>query len=564
MKTSLVCLCVLLSCIFVAGNVQNSFFPGRSGDILIASSENKADASMYIHNVATPYNGKDILDFYVADLLSHLLGITPLSSSTDRSTFPQIDLFKRPKANLLIAVDATEAGFETLAQGKKIQITATSVVKDSIAALTTISTGATPSAHGIVGRSWLNSAGLREQAYVDAGQPALVGFADILSQTFKGTPLTVSISADYQMAAALAAHVSTFRNKPTSNNFAYFWNQRTASVDSLSFFGRLEREFALTQTEIVALLPKIFEEVSVKEQLVTVKIGSSPVTFNLADKEDSLFFTELAMIVNFANNMKANSFFASLTADKFPDFFAVSISTLKGIKAKSTPAHYAAAVKLVESALALFIRSFEESYGKEVAIEVVFLGSFASPLSSEIISTTNIVLEHDLITEKVQEEYLPSLHLKSYLPISQRSIDCAALRRSLVDFPVQVYCPENHQLARGLMDEDYSYDYSYGGSDSGSDSAPASGSGSGSNSSSASASASGSGSNSSSDSGSGSGSFPVNNNNSTVALTADELTAFQVIFLMFFVLISAVIAAIIAVCTISTGSDTILVTPAKK
>jgi hypothetical protein len=564
--------------------VDQSFFQGRSGDILIASSEvgileiqtpssfpnflpfqNKADASLYLHNVASSFNGNDILDFSIADLIAHLIGSTPLSSSTDRSSFPQIDLFKRPKANLLIAIDAVDTEFESLAQGKKIQITPTSVPKDSLAALTTISTGATPAAHGIVGRTWMNDAGLKERAFVDAAQPALVSFADILSQTFRGIPLTVSISADYQMAAALTAHMTTFKNKPTANNFAYYYNQRTAAVDSITFFGRLEKEFFLTKAIIMQLIPKLSEGISIKEQIITVKIGSTSATFNLAEEEDFLFFAELVMIYNFGSHLKTNSFFASLAADRFPDSFAVAVSSLKSIKAKSSQ-QYVAAARLADNILSSFITSFEEAYGNEGVVEVVFLGTSISPLSSEVISTTTILLEHDLVSEKLDEELLPSVHFKPYLPLIQRNTHCVALARALTDFPVRVYCPERAtRFARGLL-ADYCYDDPCPpeGTDSDSASTPDPDSDSDSDSASASASASASSSTAASASGSESGSANFNNTGYYVNLTADELTYFQVIFLMIFVLLAAVIAAIIAVCTISTGGDTIITVTAPK
>lgn len=304
---------------------------------------------------------------------------------------------------------------------------------------------------------------------------------------------------------------------------------------------------------------KVFADITIREQIVSVK-GSS-VTFNLAEQEDLQFFTELAMIANFGKELAANEVFSALVADSTPDFFAVALSTLKGIKAKYTVSsqQYAVAARLADSVLSSFILSFEEAYSKEGAIEVVFLGTPAA-LPSDVVSTTNIVLERDLVSEKVDEEFLPNVYLKSFLTPAERSSDCASLTRSLADFAVKVYCADKARVARDLLDDDDDCPFAgegdcddFDASASGSGSASASSSGSagsasGSGSASSGSASSSSGSGSASDSGSGSGYIPPTNG-TFVQLSQDGLTSFQIIFLMFFVLIAAVIAAVSAVCS---------------
>jgi len=87
------------------------------------------------------------------------MGTTPLSENTNRAAFPKTNFFKKPNANLLVVVDSTDAAFESTRVGSRVEVIPSSLPSDKIASLANIATGATPSAHGIVGKSWLNLAG---------------------------------------------------------------------------------------------------------------------------------------------------------------------------------------------------------------------------------------------------------------------------------------------------------------------------------------------------------------------------------------------------------------------
>lgn len=520
MKSSLLFFCLLL-CTFVVAKVVppttlNAYYDGRSGDILIApNSENlKTDASLYLHNVA-PYNGNDISETSIAELISHLMGTTPLSANTNRAAFPKTDLFKKPKANLLVVVDATDASFENTRVGSRIEIIPSSLPSDKIASLANIATGSTPSAHGIVGKSWLNPSGERETAYVAGAQPAVVSYADIISQTFNGVSLTVSVSGDFQMASALAAHRSTFHTKPSWNNYAYFWDSRTQNVESIALAGRLCHSSVNTVVESLRNLEENGITLTQQGDEITVRTSTGSAVFTLSEIEDLRFFVEMGMISSLPEHLQSATV-SHLVTDEIPDFFAVSISTLQAIKNKYSVEKYNVAAKLADALISKLVTQLETIYEKSLVAEFVFLGSPIASLSAEIISTTNLLLEHDLVSEKVDEELLPNIYLKSYITTSQRNVDCAALSRSLADFDVVIYCPERtyspsvHHAVRALFE-------------------------------------------------SNSTNNGTNNGTTGVNLTTDQLTAFQIIFWLIPTLAIAVFFAIYAVCTISTGKDTILV-----
>eukprot|EP01102_Stenamoeba_stenopodia_P003486 TRINITY_DN1353_c0_g1_i1.p1 TRINITY_DN1353_c0_g1~~TRINITY_DN1353_c0_g1_i1.p1 ORF type:complete len:526 (+),score=124.88 TRINITY_DN1353_c0_g1_i1:191-1768(+) len=517
MKTPILFFCLLLCSLVVAKVVPpttlNAYYEGRSGDILITpNAENlKNDASLYLYNAA-PYNSKEIADSSIAELISHLMGTTPLSANTNRAAFPKTDFFKKPKANLLVVVDSNDASFEKTRVGSRIEVTPSSLTSDKISSLATIATGSTPSAHGIVGRTWMNLAGVVETAYVANAQPAIVSYADIISQTFEGVSLTVSISGDFQMASALAAHKSTLHSKPSWNNFAYFWDSRTQSVESLSVAGRLGQFSRNTVVDGLRHLEENGFTFTQQGEEVVIRSSSGSAVFTLSEIEDLRFLVELGMISSLPQHLQS-AVVSHLVADEIPDFFAVSISTLQAIKNKYPVEKYNAAVQLADAVISKIVSQLESAYKSSFVAEVVFLGSSVAPLSAEVISTTNLLLEHDLVSEKVDEELLPNIYLKSYITTSQRNADCAALTRSLADFDVVIYCPERtytpmmHHSVRALFESNSTN----------------------------------------------------NNTNNTVQLTTDQLTSFQIIFWLIPILGLAVFFSIYAVCTISTGKDTILV-----
>jgi predicted AlkP superfamily pyrophosphatase or phosphodiesterase len=107
--------------------------------------------------------------------------------------------------------------------GKRMNIARVGYPQDNIATLATLVTGQTPSVHGIVNKEWFSSNGAMK-AYRSKALPQSASFVDIVSQAFEGKSLTVSGSADYQMAAALGAHQYLRAQNPSWNNYASSWS----------------------------------------------------------------------------------------------------------------------------------------------------------------------------------------------------------------------------------------------------------------------------------------------------------------------------------------------------
>lgn len=354
-----------------------SFFVLAASQKISEGGNTKSNSALYIHFADDEYHNSQIADTSIADLISHLIGSTPLSATTDRSAFPKTNIFNKPKANLLVVFDGEDSEFSIT--GKRIEINP-SVASDSIAAITNIATGATPYAHGIIGKFWKSLKGETEFAYSGRAQPHLVGLADIVSQTSNGRSLTVSASADGQMARALAAHSTTFQQKPYWNNHLFYCNTRSMSIAS-------QNEQILSKEEVLAKIATL-EGVEVNGDEVSV----GNFVFNLAEDADLMFFTELVLIKN-VEAFVQQPYYRSLTADENLDSFAIAISTLRALKTKYSASQYGAAVSLVQSLIASLEKTLSATYNNNFVAEIVFLGSPSSSVTIKIEEVTNHIKE---------------------------------------------------------------------------------------------------------------------------------------------------------------------------
>jgi len=94
--------------------------------------------------------------------------------------------------------------------------------QDTIASLTTLITGHSPSTHGIVNRIWDSIEGVKS-AYSAEGKMKIFNVNDQISQSFEGQPLIISASANLQMASALGVNPKS----TLGNNFALYWMNRS-------------------------------------------------------------------------------------------------------------------------------------------------------------------------------------------------------------------------------------------------------------------------------------------------------------------------------------------------
>jgi len=191
----------------------------------------------------------------VVDLLTHVTGLAPTHVGTDRSQFPQVDLFSTPAVNFLVALEAVtpemleEARTVFLGAGEDAQ--RTNIIKeaypnDSLATLTNILTGEEPSTHGIVGHSWKVGRSVSILAYSENGNCLYPKILDRVAVASEGDARIVSVSSSKQMAAALGMHTELKGDHPEWNAESLYFSKERGLVDL--YTDRVVADLALIRT----------------------------------------------------------------------------------------------------------------------------------------------------------------------------------------------------------------------------------------------------------------------------------------------------------------------------
>jgi len=182
-------------------------------------------------------------------------GLAPTHVGTDRSQFPQVDLFSTPAVNFLVALEAVtpemleEARTVFLGAGEDAQ--RTNIIKeaypnDSLATLTNILTGEEPSTHGIVGHSWKVGRSVSILAYSENGNCLYPKILDRVAVASEGDARIVSVSSSKQMAAALGMHTELKGDHPEWNAESLYFSKERGLVDL--YTDRVVADLALIRT----------------------------------------------------------------------------------------------------------------------------------------------------------------------------------------------------------------------------------------------------------------------------------------------------------------------------
>merc|ERR1712130_29170 len=190
--------------------------------VLVSFSVATKDDSFLLLRGASQHSLSNIRDTQVVDLLTHLTGLAPAHVGTDRSQFPQVDLFSSPAVNFLVALEAVtpemleNARTVFLGAGDDAQrttITKEAYPNDSLTTLTNILTGEEPSTHGIMGHSWKVGQSVSVLAYSDNGNCLYPKILDRVAVASEGDARIVSVSSSKQMAAALGMHTELYADR---------------------------------------------------------------------------------------------------------------------------------------------------------------------------------------------------------------------------------------------------------------------------------------------------------------------------------------------------------------
>eukprot|EP01100_Stratorugosa_tubuloviscum_P010441 TRINITY_DN447_c1_g1_i1.p1 TRINITY_DN447_c1_g1~~TRINITY_DN447_c1_g1_i1.p1 ORF type:complete len:448 (+),score=199.70 TRINITY_DN447_c1_g1_i1:126-1469(+) len=323
---------------------------------------------------------KQLKDFEFANLISHILGSLPQTSSQNsRNGFPNIDPFNKPKVNLLLVSDS-------LPQDSSDSIDIMTTQQDSIAMLTSMFTGTNSEKHQIYAKNWENNKGNIKQAFSFRYQPATSSIVDLLSQLYKGRSLIFSASSDYQLAAVSSPHFLTSLQYSKWNNFAYYYNENTHQISTLIPFARSDARMLLNDQQILEELSHYISQfsgcsVDKENKLLKLEFAQQIVELNLNDKAVWKYAVDIVLALRTLDLVSGE--YKSLLFDDYSDFIAISFSSLNQIKEDfgESSSIYQSVVAFTEMIFEKIESEIKSICGREsVAIESLYLKKrFISP-----------------------------------------------------------------------------------------------------------------------------------------------------------------------------------------
>jgi len=448
--------CVLAVCAQLPASVNNGFFEGRSGDLLLKPNTVKDDSYLVFlgdNKVVVPKKELNLPETRVADLLSHLMGTAPLTPNVDRADFPKKGFFNNPKANLMFVLDSTMPGSELVLKHK---IESEAYPDDSLAALTSILTGATPSQHGIIAEAWLDREKGDKVTAFESWAPSQSGsrsatLQDIFGLAFGGRSLTLSFSSKLQMARALSA--KPFLLKTSSPNHGFFWSGK--GFDSVY---AEKSEFSANSQQLMEVLTRLQNAPVAlnKERTALVVEGTEGQTeLTLTAEEVMKFAAEVAYSLHLVELLSANDKLSALVSDDVPDFFTIGFSTLKDLQSKygKASAEMKAVSVVVNYVMSTVVSKLSALYQGRLLAEAIFLGSneeVASANQQQLLEKTRSTLVSQLADEEHLADYYPSVYLNEELSLEQKDEACSFLRQVLDAASVEVFCLPHPSHFRSL------------------------------------------------------------------------------------------------------------------
>eukprot|EP01112_Ceratiomyxa_fruticulosa_P014199 TRINITY_DN4049_c0_g3_i1.p1 TRINITY_DN4049_c0_g3~~TRINITY_DN4049_c0_g3_i1.p1 ORF type:complete len:528 (+),score=127.32 TRINITY_DN4049_c0_g3_i1:1403-2986(+) len=422
-----------------AQNVKYTNFPERGADIIIHPKEHTRDDSMIVligESFSTTSLEK-IEDINVAPLISHTMGLMAMGTSSNKQGFPQVSLFDYPKVNLLFTVDGVGSDFlsqnpSTASFKDKITLPlfTSTFPASTLTSLTSISTGTSPSEHGIVGDSWItydNKNVAPHSSFETSSVSA--NFADVLSQISQGKSLTLSGSANPNMAATFAPHNIIKQSFPTANTFTCTLSNSCVSEGELT--DEKVRK-AVTEQSFLAFIgvSSLYNE------------DGTPI-FDLDSKNvDNTLVSELYLLYSLSNGISKDESLVTLVNDEVPDSITFTFSSLRALAQKygTTSAKYILAVQLVESAISNTISQISSVYNGRTISEVIFLDpAVNTPDSQNIKNTVLGIVEAGLQVRELYDIHYPRVYLEPSLSMQDHETICALLR-DVLQFFADVHC----------------------------------------------------------------------------------------------------------------------------
>lgn len=362
-----------------------------------------------------------------ADEISNVIALALGFSSTKELNWAGLlagDLFRRPKANVLITVDGITKDDQFDLPGR-------------VAAYPVQESEDASSLAAILSTSSVTQENLPTR----------------VTGAFGGKSLTVSVSGSELLAAA--GHATG------ANSHTLFWSQAEDKFKQVE--GDLKGLPGLTtaKDEILKRLEKAYFGKGVKfssdTKEFTVSIpGKGNAVFNMEKKEDFLLFAEIDAIFQIIEKLKSNP---SLVQDGIPDIYTLSLSSLKILRRrygdKSSQAE--GAVHFLQGVIPTIVKEFTDLYNGNVLVEVLSLewkGDLHTKYPQEMHVVYNEMQPYlSSQSADVFRDQLPAITLRHDVEDTMKESLCEALQNKLlsVQSPLRVTCARGHRSRRAAV-----------------------------------------------------------------------------------------------------------------
>lgn len=452
-------------------DVLQGFFPGRSGNIVLKSEipEEPRDAEILFLDPSGQFLTASIersvmSDYSIADVITATVGVQPVHTS-GAPKFVKKNMFHRAHANLLLSVESVGSDLVGKHDLSNLQaLRERSPVKnklqyeaypyDSLAVATSISTGEAPARHGVVGRYWRyeneHITAFSSQNSASYAQTATV--ADLMSQTFSGNSLTLSVSSDQQLASAFSVNIGL--KQPQWNNMCFSRSAQGYSPcnpnlpeDLTASSSSVHQQLLDNTTSVLRLASgSVKAQIGQNSKVEVTYPGSwsgrsEKASFDLQFEPDLHFFYELQYVSSVLESLEKNPHLAALVQDDYPDFVAITLTSMTQLVEKygRESVEFIGALHLVDALIPRFLDAFSKLYDSNAVSEVVLLGSH----SSFVAAADRRHLFQSLHKLMPSEEHLPQFFPQLYVNLSQLVTLCEGLSLQLASLKYRVYCPSS-------------------------------------------------------------------------------------------------------------------------
>jgi hypothetical protein len=373
---------------------------------------------------------RPVLDVDVARLVADAIAIPFESASDDAADHHHhIDVFAAaPRANMMIVVEDAELPAAAAASAVRVRSMQLPGASSVAATMATLTTGATPSMHGIVGDSWFTRMGENKRvAYSSENEyPLRASVADIvamLNQQKASVPsVVVSASSSSTLSRALGARPS-LKSADTAIVANLEWDAQVgAFIPSTS-------PLSLDYATVIKTIRERFPSHTVQ-----------------SDDAHTALYAEVAamfkVIAHLASVERAHPM------RPVTDYIAFGIHGLSLVKSQSS-ANYAAALELVQSAIQSAVTEYRAVYGADdaslyqiirVNLNGVERASEREKTIMQKVHNTMAVFTNQYRGEAHLTRSFPHIFLRPAAPNTdseRRTVEVCEALRQVVD----VYCP---------------------------------------------------------------------------------------------------------------------------